>query len=73
MNFYAVIENGEAYSLAYTSYEKAVEAVKERYKVWLEDPDYLAIVDVDENKQSGRTSLYIEKGIYIDIYKLQVV
>ena len=77
---YIVIENGEANSNAYKTYESAVKVVNDKYKEELdrqieEIPDYkdhiIELVNPIENP-SGKTFLYIEKGTYIDIYKLPI-
>ena len=76
MQVYAVVENGELYPELYSSYESAREAVTTKYAAeireeWEEvkemnDPDYnMASSIVDENKETGTTYHYIEKGIHI--------
>ena len=80
---YVVVENGEAYSLAYKHYLAAVMAVKEKHKDTLEHQinelqslydieTILADVNVPENTESGISHLYVEKGINILIYRLPV-
>lgn len=82
MYIYIVVDNGTAYSKAYKTYKEAVSAVKEMYKVhleeqikevrYLEDIEHiLADVNVPENPE-GKTNLYIEKGINIIIHKLPI-
>lgn len=77
---YVVVENGEAYPSAYTAYESAVKAVNVTHQDELnrqidEIPDcqdeILSRVNPEEDP-SGKTFLYIEKGIYIYIYRLPV-
>ena len=81
MEFYVVVENGEAYPQAYKTYAAAVAAVKEKYKETIEDQinemagfledieSILANINVPE---SDRSHLYIEKGINIIIQKLYI-
>ena len=74
---YVVIENGDPYPNAYTSFTSAVETVKVKYKEVAEelreaDGSICSEVDVPENTK-GPTYLYIEKGIHIYIYKLPVL
>ena len=81
---YVVIENGESYPVAYTSYAAAVKAVKEKHCEylcdWIKQMDrlediesVLADINVLENKETNKTCLYIEKGIHIIIHKLIIV
>ena len=81
MYVYIVVENGEAYPVAYTTYEKAKAAVIAKYRKTLEWQwqeaqengfDSVSDVDVKENKESNETYLYIEKGINILIKKIPV-
>lgn len=69
--FYIIIENGEAYTLAYKTYEEAVQAVKEKYKELLNEEDILCDIDVPESI-TNHTNLYIEKGINIIIQKTPI-
>ena len=81
MNFvYVVVDCGEAFRIAFTTYDSALNAVKLKYKEELEKQSKeekaynllpLSDVDVIEN-ENGATSLYIEKQIYIVIYKLPI-
>jgi hypothetical protein len=82
MNVYIIVENGEAYPMAYKTYKEAVDVVKEKYRTYLEDmikeclylPDIESIlrdINVPENPE-GKMYLYIEKGIHIYIYKLPI-
>ena len=77
---YVVVDCGEAFRTAFTTYEYALNAVKLKYKEeleeqWKEEKTYnllpVSDVNVIEN-QNGATSLYIEKQIYIVIYKLPI-
>ena len=77
---YIVIENGTPYPIAYTSYATAVAVVQEKHKDILdeerEQANGLPIcseVDSPENKLTGTTELYVEKGIHIYIYKLPIL
>jgi archaellum component FlaF (FlaF/FlaG flagellin family) len=74
---YVVVENGELYPIIYSSYESARKAVTTKYAAQLKaeweevkemnDPDFqMASVIVNES-DTGRTELYIEKGINIII------
>lgn len=69
MYVYIVVENGEAYPAAYTTYAKARAAVLTKHRETL---DMASDVDVKENKQTNETILYIEKGINIVIKRLPV-
>lgn len=69
-SIYIVVENGESYPEAYSSYELASGLVKNRYKEYLECGfKEKSIVDVKESA-NGTTDLYIHDGIYIKIYRL---
>ena len=76
--FYVVIENGDPYPHLYTSYASAASAAQEKYKEAIEEQikeadghPICSEINVPENT-SGTTYLYVEKGIYIYIYKLEV-
>ena len=74
---YVVIENGDPYPNVYTSFTSAVATVKVKYKevaeeLSEEDGSICSELDVPENA-SGKTYLYIEKGIHIYIFKLPVL
>ena len=82
MEVYIVVENGDVYPMTYKNYKSAAAAVKDKYKVYLENQikelgsledieKVLADVNVSENPE-GKTQLYIEKGINIIIQKLPV-
>lgn len=68
---YIVVENGVSYPNAYFSYNLAVSAVKLKHNDW--DENHLNEIDIPENNNSNITELYIEKGIYINIYKLHIL
>ena len=81
---YIVVENGEAYPVAYTKYASAVEAVKAKHKDYLEEQikmltyledieSMLKDINVPENTTTGISQLYIEKGINISIQKVPIV
>ena len=77
MFVYTIIENGEMYLNAFTSYKDALDEVKKKYDDWKDNEEN--IINVNEsykinknNKDSNITELYIEKGICIFIYKLIV-
>ena len=69
-NVYVVVENnkeesGVLYPKLYYTYEDARDAVITKYDVDDDDED----VYVKENTKTGRTQLYIEKGINIIIQR----
>jgi hypothetical protein len=77
---YVVVDNGEAYPAAYSTYVLAVNAIKTMYREVLdaETEEYAKTgckpasnVDSPEGAK-GVTSLYVEKGNHIIIYKLPV-
>ena len=77
---YVVIENGEPYENVYTSFTSAAAAVKEKYAEeiaeQIEDSNDYPIcseIDVLEDMLTGKTYLYVEKGIHIYVYKLAIV
>ena len=81
MEFYIVVENGEAYPEAYKTYAAAVAAVKEKHRETLEDQinEVRRLEDVESilaevNRPEGakQTHLYVEKGINIIIQKVSV-
>ena len=80
-NLYVVLENGDLYPKLYSSYDAARAAALEKYKEWLDEEraecaEYggrmASQVDVEENKETGTTSLYIEKEIFITIQRYTV-
>jgi hypothetical protein len=76
---YVVVENGEAYPTAYTTYDLARAVVKAKHKEqinWelseLKEGDTMeSEVDVSEDT-SGKTFLYVARGISIYIHKLPI-
>ena len=76
---YVVVENGEAYPTAYTTYDLARAVVKTKHKEqvnWemseLQEGETMeSEVDVPEDK-SGTTFLYVARGINIYIHKLPI-
>ena len=71
---YVVIENGEPYENIYTTFNSAGAAVKEKHAEQISNnyPN-CSEIDVPEDKLTGKTYLYVEKGIHIYIYKLPIV
>ena len=75
---YIVIENGEPYLNIYTTYAAAAAAVKEKYQETIneqlvESDGYPICSEIDlPEDESGKTYLYVEKGIHIYVYKLPV-
>ena len=76
---YVVIENGKPYENVYTSYASAAAAVKEKYAEEVAEQrrqsnggPICSEVDVPEDIVTGKTYLYVEKGIHIYIYKLPI-
>ena len=84
MEVYTIVENGDAYPLAFTSYKQAVNAVKAKHKEILDEDERRSKlpenqgevscneIDVPEAKERI-TRLYIGKGIHIEIHRLPVV
>lgn len=76
---YVVIENGVPYPHLYSSYASAAAAAQEKYKEVIEEQikesdgyPICSEIDVPEDT-SGTTYLYVEKGIHIYIYKLEIL
>ncbi len=78
---YVVLENGELNPQLYTSYEAARAAALHNYAEMLDEERadcaewggrMASEVDVEENKETGTTKLYIEKEIYITIQRYNV-
>ena len=76
-----MVENGDPYGVAYTTYDAAVAAVKLKHKEaieeelrWIEENHgYPGCNDVDvPESATGLSRLYIEKGIHIEIHRLPV-
>lgn len=82
MEVYTIVENGDAYPLAFTTYKQAVNAVKAKHKKMLDEDKERSNenqgevscneIDVPEAKERI-TRLYIEKGIHIEIHRLHVI
>ena len=77
MFVYAIIENGEMYLNAFTSYKDALDEVKKKYDDWKDNEEN--IINVNEghkinknNKDINITELYIEKEIHIYIHKFVI-
>lgn len=77
---YVIIENGDPYNVVYQTFESAVAVVKAKHKdtidEQLREADGYPIcsdLNVPEDKVTGNTYLYVEKGIHIRIYKLPVL
>ena len=76
---YVVIENGEPYENVFTSYGSAAEAVKQKHLEEIADQireadgyPICSEIDLPEDVITGKTYLYVEKGIHIYIYKLPI-
>jgi hypothetical protein len=80
MFVYVVIENGDPYPNAFTSYEKAAEAVRAKFKTqiaediyWLEEDGMHSVNVLHVNESpTGISKMYVEKGIHIEIHRLPV-
>jgi hypothetical protein len=68
--YYVVIENGDPYDILFTSYEQAVATVKIRHREEIYE-ESACEVNVEENP-SGKTYLYVEKGIHIYVHRFKV-
>jgi ribonuclease HIII len=77
---YVIIENGDPYNAVYQTFESAVAVVKARHKETIDEQlkeadgqyDICSDLDTPEDKVTGKTYLYVEKGINIYIYKLPI-
>jgi hypothetical protein len=78
---YVVLENGELYPNLYSTYDAAraaaldnhVELLAEERAVCAEWGCIMSSqVDVEENKETGTTKLYVEKEIFITIQRYTV-
>jgi len=80
MFVYVVIENGDPYPNAFTSYEKAAEAVRAKFKsqvdediYWLGQGEMDSVNDLfTPESPTGVSKMYVEKGIHIEIHRLPV-
>jgi hypothetical protein len=80
-NLYVVLENGELYPKLYSTYDAARAAVLDNHAEILDDERsecaewggmMASQVDVEENKETGTTSLHVEKDIHITIQRYKV-
>jgi hypothetical protein len=78
---YVVLENGELYPKLYSTYDAAHAAVLHKHADTLEEQraecaEWNCImsskVDVEENRETGTTALYVEKDICITIQRYTV-
>ena len=76
---YVIIENGDPYESVYLSFASAAAAVKEKYQETIDEQiseqgggPICSDIDVPEDVLTGKTYLYVEKGIHIYIYKLPI-
>lgn len=76
---YVIIENGEPYNMVYQTFEYAVAVVKAKHKETIDEQlkeahgyPICSDLDIPENKVTGKTELYVEKGINIIIYKMPI-
>jgi len=78
---YTVVENGDAYPFAFTTYKQAVNEVKRKHKETLdedkrsnENQGEVSCNEIDVPEAKERiTRLYIEKGIHIEIHRLPII
>ena len=73
---YIVIENGETYPSAYQTYAAALKAVHDLWEDEVQrqrDEGGTCSEIYLLESPSGNTSLYVEKGININIIRLQVL
>jgi hypothetical protein len=77
---YVIIENGDPYNVVYQTFESAVAVVKAKHKETIDEQlreakgyPICSDLNVPEDKVTGNTYLYVEKGIHIRIYKLPVL
>ena len=80
-NVYVVLENGELCPSLYYSYKEAREAALHNHAEILEEEraecaewggTMASKVDVEENRETGTTTLYVEKEIFINIQRYTV-
>jgi len=78
---YVVLENGELYPKLYSTYYAARAAALDNHAEILDEERsecaewggrMASQVDVEENKETGTTTLYVEKEIYITIQRYNV-
>lgn len=77
-NVYVVLENGELYPILYHTYDAARAAALDKHADILEEERsecaewggrMASQIDVEENKETGTTRLYVEKEIFITIQR----
>ena len=75
---YVILENGELHPKLYSTYDAARAAALDNHAEILEEERsecaewggrMASQVDVEENKETGTTSLYVEKEIFITIQR----
>lgn len=80
-NLYVVLENGDLYPNLYSTYDAARAAALHNHVELLAEERVVCAewgctmssqVDVEENKETGTTKLYVEKEIYITIQRFKV-
>jgi len=80
-NLYVVLENGELYPKLYSTYDAARAAALHNHAEILEEEraecaewggTMASQVDVEENKETGTTKLYVEKEIFITIQRFKM-
>ena len=78
---YVILENGELYPNLYPTYDAARVAALQNHAEILDFERsecaewggmMASKVDVEENKETGTTSLYVEKEIYITIQRYNI-
>ena len=76
---YIIIENGDPYENVYSTFASAVDKVKEKYQETIDEQrkeaegeSICSEIDIPEDLLSGKTYLYVEKGIHIYIYRLPI-
>ena len=80
---YIVVQNGESYPKAYTTFEDAKSAIYsknydhiqkllEENDGYVELKDLVAFMSEEEDTETNKTQLYIEKEIYITVHKLPI-
>jgi hypothetical protein len=79
---YVVLENGELYPKLYSTYDAARAAALHNHADILEEEraecaewggTMCSKVDVEENRETDTTTLYVEKGIYIIIQRYKAI
>lgn len=77
-NVYVVLENGDLYPILYHTYDAARAAALDNHAEILEEERsecagwggrMASQIDVEENKETGTTRLYVEKEIFITIQR----